>query len=189
MTGHEPHRFLYLPHLQQPTLPAMDYSDLSGGLVRILDRLNEEGTATEDPEADELLRSDPNALLLGLLYDQRVRAETAFTGPRKLRDRLGHLDMEKIAEMDFEAFQQVFSESPAVHRFTNTMAERTQNVARIVSDEYGGDASGLWSDGADLDTIEKRVRELPGFGPAKSGKIKYCLHYFDHRDFGDYRPD
>ena len=167
----------------------MDYSDLSGGLVRMLDRLNEEGTATDDPDADDLLREDPNALLLGLLYDQRVRAETAFTGPQKLKERLGHLDLEKLAEMEFEAFQEVFSESPAVHRFTNSMAERTQRVARILADEYDGDASGLWNDGAEIEEIEKRVRSLPGFGPSKSGKLKYCLHYFGHRDFGDYQPE
>lgn len=167
----------------------MDYSDLSGGLVRMLDRLEEEGTATGDPEADELLRSDPNAVLLGLLYDQRIRAETAFTGPFKLRERLGHLDPRRIAEMDPDAFAELFSESPAVHRFTNTMAERTQRVARILAEDHEGDASTLWSDGAGVDTIEKRVRSLPGFGPSKSGKLKYCLHYFGYRDFGEHQSE
>ncbi len=165
----------------------MDYSDLSGGLARMLDRLTDEGTATEVPEADDLLRQDGNAVLLGLLYDQRIRAEMAFTGPHKLKQRLGHLDMSKIASMEFESFQEHFSESPAVHRFTNSMAERTQTVARMIVDEYEGDASAIWSDGSDIETIEKRVKKLPGFGPAKSSKIKYCLHYFGHRDFGDYR--
>jgi uncharacterized HhH-GPD family protein len=163
----------------------IDYSDLSGGLVRMMDRFKEEGTLTGDIEADDRLRDDPNAAVLGLLYDQRVRAEFAFTGPLRLKDRLGHLDMETIAEMDFDAFQARFAEKPAVHRFTNKMAENTQKVARILAEEYDGTAANLWNDGADLATIEKRLQDLPGFGPGKASKIKYVLHYFGHRDFSD----
>jgi uncharacterized HhH-GPD family protein len=163
----------------------IDYSDLSGGLVRMMDRFKEEGTLTGEIEDDDRLREDPNAAVLGLLYDQRVRAEFAFTGPLRLEDRLGHLDMGKIAEMDFDAFQDLFAEKPAVHRFTNKMAENTQKVAQILADEYDGNAANMWNDGADLDTIEKRLQELPGFGPGKASKIKYVLHYFGHRDFSD----
>jgi uncharacterized HhH-GPD family protein len=87
--------------------------------------------------------------------------------------------------MDFDEFQDLFAEKPAVHRFTNKMAENTQKVARILADEYDGNAANLWNDGADLSTLEKRLKKLPGFGPAKASKIKYVLHYFGHRDFSD----
>jgi len=161
----------------------IDYGDLKGGLVRMMERFKEEGTLTGEPEEDQRLREDPNAALLGLLYDQRVRAEFAFTGPLRLKDRLGHLDMAKIAAMDFDAFQDQFAEKPAVHRFTNKMAENTQKVAKIIAEEYDGDASNMWNDGADVDTLEKRIRKLPGFGKGKASKVKYVLHYFGHRDF------
>ena len=163
----------------------IDYSDLSGGLVRMMDRFKKEGTLTGDIEDDDRLREDPNAALLGLLYDQRVRAESAFTGPLRLKDRLGHLNMAKIAEMDFNEFQEHFAESPAVHRFVNKMAETTQKVAAHVADEYDGNAANVWNDGVDLNTIEKRLQELPGFGPSKASKIRYVLHYFGHRDFSN----
>lgn len=165
-------------------LDASDYSHLDGGLVRMLDRLKMEGTATKDPDADQFLRDEPNAVLLGLLYDQRVLAETAFIGPLKLKQRLGHLDMAKIAAMDAEAFQAVFSESPAVHRFTGKMAETTQTVARILADEYDGDASNLWAEGTNAE-VEKRIQALPGFGPLKATKLKLCLYYFGHRDLSE----
>jgi uncharacterized HhH-GPD family protein len=161
---------------------AADYSSLDGGLVRMLDRLQQEGTATKDLDADQFLRDDANAVLLGLLFDQRVLAETAFTGPLKLKQRLGHLEMRRIADHDPDAFKEVFSESPAVHRFVNTMADRTQAVARILADEYDGDAANLWADGADLATVEKRVKKLPGFGPMKATKLKFCLYYFQSTD-------
>ena len=165
-------------------LDASDYSSLEGGLVRMLDRLQAEGTATKDPDADRFLRDEPNAVLLGLLYDQRVLAETAFTGPHKLRQRLGHLDMRRIADMDRDAFAEVFAASPAVHRFTNKMVDTTRAVAGAVADDYGGDAAGLWADG-DHAAVERRVRALPGFGPQKAAKLKYCLYYFGHRDLSE----
>ncbi|MEM1272082.1 MAG: hypothetical protein AAGI08_18695 [Bacteroidota bacterium] len=163
----------------------MDYSSLQGGLRRMLDRLTKEGTATKDREVDQFLRDNANAVVLGLLYDQRVLAETAFTGPYKLYQRLGHLDMRKIAEMDREAFFEVFTEVPAVHRFTNTMVDRTQQVAQILADEYEGDAANLWAGDVDLQTVEKRLQKLPGFGPMKATKAGYVCHYFGHRTFGD----
>ena len=165
-------------------LDASDYSALEGGLVRMLDRLQAEGTATKDLDADQFLRDEPAAVLLGLLYDQRVLAEVAFAGPHKLRQRLGHLDLARIASMDRDAFAEVFTASPAVHRFTNKMVDTTQAVARRVADDYGGDAAQIWADG-DCQTVERRVQSLPGFGPQKAAKLKFCLYYFGHRDLSE----
>ena len=161
---------------------ASDYSYLDGGLKRMLDRLQAEGTATKDAEADQLLRDDPNAVVLGLLFDQRVLAETAFCGPHKLRQRLGHLDPARIAAMDADAFAAVFAETPAVHRFTASMAARTQVVAaRLAS--LGG-AHALWEAGTAAE-VEQRIQALPGFGPLKARKLAHCLYYFGHRDLSE----
>ncbi len=163
---------------------ASDYSDLDGGLTRMLDRLQAEGTATKDREADQFLRDEPNAVLLGLLYDQRVLAETAFIGPLKLKDRLGHLDMRTVGAMNRDTFRELFAAPPAVHRFTNTMAERTQEVARALTSNWNGNAANLWADGT-REEVERRVRELPGFGPMKASKLKHVLFYFGHRDLSE----
>ncbi len=176
----------YQLFLQMATeITHIDYSHMSGGLVRMMDRFKKEGTLIGTPEEDDYVREDANAALLGLLYDQRVRAEYAFTGPHRLKERLGHLDMKKIAAHDADEFKEIFAEKPAVHRFTNKMADNTQAVAKMIAEEYGGDASNMWNDGADLKTIQKRVQKLPGFGKGKASKIQYVLHYFGHRDFSD----
>lgn len=163
----------------------IDYSHMKGGLVRMMDRFKEEGTLIGEPEQDTFIREDANAALLGLLYDQRVRAEYAFTGPIRLKERLGHLDMEKIGNMDPDAFTELFGQPLAVHRFTNKMADMTQQIARIIANEYDGNAANLWNDGAEFAVIQKRIKALPGFGPQKSAKMKYVLHYFGFRDFSD----
>src|SRR4029077_9582406 len=43
-----------------------------------------------DADANELLSRDPLALLIGMLLDQQVPLEKAFSGPRDLARRLGH---------------------------------------------------------------------------------------------------
>ncbi|MDQ6792879.1 MAG: Fe-S cluster assembly protein HesB, partial [Candidatus Dormibacteraeota bacterium] len=44
---------------------------------------------TGRPEADQLLEKDPLALLIGLVLDQQVKMEKAFSGPYELKQRLG----------------------------------------------------------------------------------------------------
>jgi uncharacterized HhH-GPD family protein len=161
----------------------LDYGTLDGGLVRMMERFKEEGTLIGDAESDAFIMDHPNAALLGMLFDQRVRAEYAFTGPFRLYERIGHLDMHKIAGMDLEELILHFSEKPAVHRFTNVMADRTRAIAQIVVDKYDGQAENMWNDDAPFEVIQKRLMELPGFGKMKAMKMRFVLHYFGYRDF------
>ena len=149
----------------------------------MMERFLDSGTLTGDRDEDAFISESPTAALLGLLFDQRVRAEIAFTGAKRLYDRLGHLDLDIIADMNPDALREIFAKSPAVHRFSNKMADTTQQVARFIVHTYGGKPEGLWNDGVASDVIEKRIKELPGFGPGKAAKIKYVLHYFGFRDF------
>src|SRR3981081_957525 len=55
---------------------------------------------TGRPEADQLLEKEPLALLIGLVLDQQVKMEKAFSGPYELRKRIGHLDAQRIAAPD-----------------------------------------------------------------------------------------
>src|SRR4051812_33485116 len=43
------------------------------------------------PEANELLNRDPLALALGMVLDQQIPLEKAFTSPWVLAERLGHV--------------------------------------------------------------------------------------------------
>lgn len=161
----------------------LDYGDLEGGLVRMMERYRTDGTLTGDADADVFIRQHAEAALLGLLFDQRVRAEFAFTGPQRLHARLGHLDLRRIAGHDPDDLRAQFAVVPAVHRFTNMMAEATQRLASVVCERYDGRAAALWDDGADADTVAARFRALPGFGKDKASKARYVLHYFGYRDF------
>ena len=55
---------------------------------------------TGDPDADQLLTDDDNALLIGMVLDQQVPMEKAFSGPLVIAQRMGGgFDVAKIAAM------------------------------------------------------------------------------------------
>ncbi|AII06896.1 MULTISPECIES: HhH-GPD-type base excision DNA repair protein [Rhodococcus] len=122
-----------------------------------------------DPDADALLASDPLALLIGMLLDQQVPMETAFAGPKKLDDRLGGLEVHRIAEMDPEEFAAVCSQTPAVHRFPGSMATRIQSLCAFLVENYDGSVEALWTSGdPDGKEVLKRLKALPGYGDQKA---------------------
>jgi uncharacterized HhH-GPD family protein len=123
---------------------------------------------TGDDQADRLLAEDPLALLLGMLFDQQVPMEWAFASPAKLKERLGHLDAVKIAEMDPDAFVSVCCEKPAIHRFPGSMGKRAYEVCKVVADEYDGDAAAIWTGVDDGKVVLDRLLALPGFGGEKA---------------------
>jgi uncharacterized HhH-GPD family protein len=122
---------------------------------------------TDDDEANELIAREPLALLIGFALDQQVTVPTAFTGPLKLKQRLGTLDAKAVAGADPVRLEEIFREKPAIHRFPGAMAQRVQELAQVVADEYGGDASRLWTEAADGADLRKRIGALPGFGEMK----------------------
>src|ERR1700704_6570654 len=118
---------------------------------------------TDNTEADALLESEPLALLIGLVLDQQVKMEKAFSGPYELRKRIGHLDANRIAAMDPAELDRVFRERPALHRFPGSMAKRVQEMCAAVSTRFGGDAGRVWQDaktgrelGADIKSPPRR---------------------------------
>jgi uncharacterized HhH-GPD family protein len=119
---------------------------------------------TGNDEADELLARDPLALLIGFALDQQVPVQTAFSGPLKVKQRLGTLE---LAHRDPAEVEAAFREKPAVHRFPGAMAARVQELCALVEEEYGGDASRLWREAGNAAELRKRISALPGYGEMK----------------------
>ena len=122
---------------------------------------------TDVPEANELLESDPLALLIGLVLDQQVKMEKAFRGPYELKQRLSSLDVREIATIDPSKLIKIFRERPAIHRFPGSMAARVQAMCQAIVSDYGGDARAVWRDARDGADLAARIKKLPGFGDMK----------------------
>jgi uncharacterized HhH-GPD family protein len=124
--------------------------------------------ATTDA-ANQLLEKEPLALLTGMLLDQQIPMEKAFTSPDVLRERLGgSLDAHTIAGYDADALEAIFRKPPALHRFPAAMAKRLQALAVLLVDRYDGDAGAVWHGVQTGDELVRRVGELPGFGAQKA---------------------
>ena len=124
---------------------------------------------TGDPVADQLLSTDPNALLIGMLLDQQVPMEKAFAGPAVIAARMGgRLDVAAIAAADTEEFVALCSTPPAIHRFPRAMAERVQTLCAELVTKWDGQASNLFAAADSGVQLRELLAGLPGFGLTKA---------------------
>lgn len=119
---------------------------------------------TESEESNKLIAQDPMALLIGFALDQQVTVQKAFAGPLAIKERVGTLDADTLANTDLDP---VFREKPAIHRYPGNMAKRTQELAAHVAENYDGDAAKVWKSAKSSEDLEKRLLDLPGFGEMK----------------------
>jgi uncharacterized HhH-GPD family protein len=132
-----------------------------GATIRVVpDRLY----LTDSDEANELIASDPMALLIGFALDQQITVQMAFTGPLLIRERVGTLDARTLAATDLEP---VFREKPAIHRYPGSMARRVRDLAAHVRDHYDGHAERVWTAATDASALRANLADLPGFGEMK----------------------
>ena len=142
---------------QRRTLGTLTSMTLSGDLY-----------ITGDAAADALLNRDGTALLIGMLLDQQVPMEWAFTGPATLLGRLGHLSASTIAAMNPEEFVAVCCIKPAIHRFPASLGRRIHEMCAVLVADFQGAGEQVWdgvSTGAEL---YHRLRTLPGYGDEKA---------------------
>lgn len=128
------------------------------------------------PAADALLSADANAVLIGMLLDQQVPMEKAFSGPAVIAERMGgRLDVAAIAAADPAGFVELCATPPAVHRFPKAMAERVQGLCRILVSDWDSDAATLFGTAATGTELKRRITGLPGFGAQKAGILVALL--------------
>ncbi len=156
----------------QPTTAQPELTEEESELQTGPDRLY----FTESDDANELIASDPLALLIGFALDQQVSVQKAFIGPLVLKERLGSLDPSTVVKADLEA---LFSEKPAIHRFPGSMAKRVHELVMHVLNNYDGDAARVWTDPPDSQKLRLNLEALPGFGDMKVESLAAVLakHY------------
>ncbi len=127
---------------------------------------------TDDVEARRLLASDPMALVIGFALDQQVPVQKAFAGPLAIKQRVGTLDADVLANTDLEP---VFREKPAIHRFPGNMARRVSAIAKVVAEDYDGDAAQIWKTAKTPEELIERIEALPGFGTMTARSLASAL--------------
>lgn len=129
---------------------------------------------SQNVDADALLDRDPLALLIGMLLDQQITMEKAFSSPAELARRLGRdpahdrLDARQLAECDADELVALFATPPALHRYPRSMAGRVQALCSALVEHYDGEVTLIWSGVTDGGELFGRLAALPGFGTQKA---------------------
>lgn len=127
------------------------------------------------PEECEFVTSNMNAFLFGLIADSSVKAEIAWSLPYRLKERLHHLDLNKIASMEIEELTGVIKEKPALHRYPSNLAKYIKSASELLISKYQSDASNIWANGASAADIVLRLEEFKGIGHKKAALGSFLL--------------
>lgn len=126
-----------------------------------------------DPAANNFLKENPFGLLVGMLLDQQIPMERAFSAPYMLNDRLKihfgkTLEAANLASLEEDQIVALFSEKPALHRFPKAMAMKCHLLAERIVLDYHNDAAALWKEADSGEELLARLRSLNGFGNDKA---------------------
>jgi uncharacterized HhH-GPD family protein len=136
------------------------------------------GAFTDVPEADEFLRSRPEAFLIGVLFTQGIPAERAWAGPYLLSQRLGHFDLDRIAN-ERDSVAEALARPPALHRFVRTLPGWISDAAARIGECYGGDAAAVWEGEPTAVELMERLSGFRGIGRKKAAMAAVLLsRYF-----------
>lgn len=108
------------------------------------------------------------AFLLGSLYNQQVRSETAWRAPGRLAERLGGLQAPDLAAADPGQLTAVMQKVPSIHPFASMMAARTIDMCGRLVEEYGGRAANVWADEPNGRELLNRLTGFTGIGRHKA---------------------
>lgn len=116
-------------------------------------------------EVAGLILEDPNAFLIGSLFDYLIPFRKAWGAPLELKRRLGHLDVARIAGMDVHALQQHIKGDTAgasLHRFPRILAQRLVFACSRLVANYGGNAAHIWKNGSSAAVVVAKLEEFEG---------------------------
>lgn len=142
-----------------------------------------------DEETNQFLNdlvNYPHAYVLACLMDRQIKAEKAWTIPKFIKDSLGSFSIEDLASQPLEYYREVFSKNN-LHRFNDTMAKVFYLAVQKIKNDYGGDASIIWSGCPSSASVVYRFLQFEGCGIkiatmsanilARQYKIKFSDYY------------
>lgn len=118
--------------------------------------------------ADQLLndlKGHPHAFVIACIMDRQIKAERAWVIPHRISEKLGGFSMDALTKLSQNEVFRLMSKPEALHRFVDTMSCLFHAAVQRISEEYGGDASRIWSDRPSSAQVVFRFLEFDGVGP------------------------
>jgi hypothetical protein len=125
-------------------------------------------------EAKKLIAEDPNAFLFGAIFNRLIFAEEAWERPYQLKQRLGHLELKKIAKISHSDLALEIGpkkHGKALHWLYNDMARGISFASNHLINKYKGNANNIWSTSESSDVVRDRLLEFYGIGQKISNMV------------------
>lgn len=116
-------------------------------------------------EVAELILNDPNAFLIGSIFDYQIPFRKAWEAPFKLKQRLGHLDIAIIASMTFDdLYPAIYGDGKgkSLHRFNSILTKKTLSACKQLVEKYDGTAANIWPDRTSASVVMARLEQFEG---------------------------
>lgn len=103
----------------------------------------------------QFILNDLNAFIIGLISDQSVKAETAWSLPYKLSERLGNFDFKEILKKYNEkTIEDIIIKKPSLHRYPSRMANYIYNAMNDIVIKYDSKAENIWKNKTAAEIVE-----------------------------------
>ena len=106
-------------------------------------------------EEKQFILNNLNAFIIGLISDQSVKAETAWSLPYKLSERLGNFEFKEILKKYTEKdIEDIIREKPSLHRYPSRMANYIYNAMNDIVTKYDSNAENIWKNKTAAEIVE-----------------------------------
>ena len=106
----------------------------------------------------------PHAFVLACIMDKQITAERAWAIPYKVYEELGNFNIDFLAKVELKEYKELFNKG-SYHRFNNDSAKYFYKAILKIKNDYGGDASKIWSNNPSSASVVSRFLEFEGSGP------------------------
>ena len=144
---------------------------------------------TKHDEADCLLNdltNHPHAFVLASVMDRQIRAERAWLIPFRFMEKLGNFSMETLLKQSESDIRNLMSNPEPLHRFVDIMSGFFFKAIRRIEEQYGSDASRIWSGKPSSANVVYRFLEFDGVGPKIASMDANILAREFKVEFSDY---
>lgn len=153
-------------------------------------RLKQFGTTLPDsdirmalaPDTMSLIQRNPFAFLVAAAFDRGMPWEKAWQIPAEI-DRKGRLDPKRLTSMTENELIELLNSLPTLPRYGAVQGAKTLgDCARLVCDQFGGDAGAIWKRSSPAE-VEKILQRIHGVGAGIASMAIRILH----DDFGYFK--
>ncbi len=126
------------------------------------------GSYTDNRPAERFFRTNWNARLVGVIFDQSIPYRKAWQAPYMLKRRLGHFNMKRIGATPVAELRRAIRQRPALHRYVGKLPVWIKAAASKLVKEYGGEAANIWRGCLTAGEVIRRLDDFPGIGQKKA---------------------